>query len=84
MWTKGPWRASREYVFAGKNCIAICDTDNASLNRYENNARMMASSLEMYEAMQEFIDRCDKGEIRSKKTCAQFKQILAKARGEDV
>ncbi|MHC3995685.1 hypothetical protein ACXWTF_12745 [Thiomicrolovo sp. ZZH C-3] len=28
-------------------------------------------------AMQQFVDRVDKGEIRSKKTYAQFKELLA-------
>ncbi len=30
------------------------------------------------EAMQWFIDRCDKGEVRSKKTYARFKELLTK------
>jgi hypothetical protein len=30
----------------------------------------------MKEAMQEFVDRCDKGEVRSKKTYSKFKEIL--------
>lgn len=37
---------------------------------------------EMYEAMQEFVDRVDKGEIRSNRTYNKFKSILAKARGD--
>ncbi len=31
---------------------------------------------QMRAAMQEFVDRVDKGEVRSKRTYAQFKEIL--------
>ena len=31
----------------------------------------------MREAMQEFVDRCDAGQVMSKYTYAKFKQILA-------
>ena len=37
---------------------------------------------EMYEAMQEFVNRVDRGEVRSTATYNKFKTILAKARGE--
>ncbi len=30
----------------------------------------------MHAAMQEFVDRCDKGEVRSTKTYTKFKAIL--------
>jgi len=39
-----------------------------------------ADRIELLEsAMQEFVDRCDKGEVRSKYTYNKFKEILAKS-----
>ncbi len=35
--------------------------------------------IEMRDAMQEFVDRCDNGEILSKYTYAKFKSILTEA-----
>ena len=33
------------------------------------------------EAMQEFVDRCDRGEVLSKYTYAKFKRLLCPAEG---
>lgn len=49
--TPGPWAARGKYVFAGGDCIGICDTDNASDGRMEANARLIAAAPEMYEAL---------------------------------
>lgn len=46
------------------------------------NAALIAQAPNMYSAMQEFVDRVEAGEVRSKKTYAKFKSILAAARGE--
>jgi hypothetical protein len=35
--------------------------------------------MEMRDAMQEFVDRCDNGEVLSKYTYAKFKEILDRA-----
>lgn len=35
-------------------------------------------SQKLREAMQWFVDRCDNGEVRSKKTYARFKELLNK------
>ena len=35
--------------------------------------------VEMREAMQEFVDRCERGEVLSKYTYAKFKEILERA-----
>jgi len=35
--------------------------------------------FEMRDAMQEFVDRCDRGEVLSKYTYAKFKDILERA-----
>lgn len=50
--TKGPWMARESGVFAGKNCIAVCDTDNATQEVYEANADLMAAAP----IMAEFIE----------------------------
>lgn len=49
---------------------------------WEWNGRLIAAAPDMAEAMQEFIDRCDRGEVRSTKTYNKFKAIMQKARGE--
>ena len=38
--------------------------------------KMAMQYLQMIEAMETFVLRCDEGSIRSKKTYAQFKNIL--------
>jgi hypothetical protein len=47
----------------------------------EANANLIAAAPEMYKAMTEFVHRCEIGEVRSVKTYAGFKAILAKADG---
>ena len=47
--TPGPWEAHGANVFAGKNCIAICDTDNDTQERMEANARLIAASPTLYD-----------------------------------
>lgn len=42
--TTGPWEAKGANVFAGRDCIAICDTDNAPVETMEANARLMAAA----------------------------------------
>ena len=39
---------------------------------------LVKENIKLKEAMQWFIDRCDKGEVRSKKTYARFKELLTK------
>lgn len=43
---------------------------NRNHDLYMENVRLRA-------AMQLFVDRCDRGEIRSTRTYAQFKELLA-------
>lgn len=40
------------------------------------NARLISIAPEMMEAMQEFCDRVDRGEVRSKRTYAKFKELI--------
>lgn len=57
----------------------VCLVGNGTKGPY--NANLIAAAPDMAGAMQEFIDRCDRGEVRSKRTYSKFKNILAKARG---
>jgi len=49
---------------------------------FNANGYLIAMAPEMYDAMQLFVDRVDRREIRSRKTYESFKAILKKARGE--
>ena len=42
--TPGPFSAKGKYVFAGRDCIAICYTGNAPEERMEANARLFAAA----------------------------------------
>lgn len=41
--TPGKWSYKSKYVFAGKNCIALTDTDNAPDRRMEANAALIVA-----------------------------------------
>ena len=53
--TPGPWVAMGRYVFAGKDCIGICDTDNAPPARMEANARVMAAAPDLLAALKDLL-----------------------------
>lgn len=78
-YTKGPWT----YNQGSGTVSAICGPTRRVVARYvdPNNAHLIAAAPEMYEAIAEFVARCEAGEIRSRKTYAKFKAILAKAEG---
>jgi hypothetical protein len=57
--TPGEWRALGSSVFAGSNCIGICDTDNASEDRYEANAWLMASAPDLLDALKSVVSILD-------------------------
>ena len=57
--TPGPWSADGHCVFAGKNCIGICDTDNAPPARMQANAHIMAAALTMLAALKRFVNDYD-------------------------
>lgn len=42
----------------------------------QRNQELYLENVKLREALQLFVDRCDKGEIRSKRTYAQFKALL--------
>lgn len=83
--TKGPWFAIN---YAGYISLQsrdeYSDTDDL-LNEdkcpdAEANGTLCSIAPEMFDAMQEFIDRVDRGEVRSKKTYEKFKTILNKSK----
>lgn len=61
-----------------KQVCPIVEFLNATYE-HKANAALIAAAPEMLEAMQEFVDRVEKGEVRSVKTYAKFKSIIAKA-----
>ena len=46
------------------------------------NARLIAAAPDLLEALEWFCARVAAGEVRSKKTYAKFKEVIAKARGQ--
>lgn len=89
--TKAPWLMNTTKRFMDNKGLAITDSDSIlicevshdlgqlSLKEYEANAKLIVAAPEMLEAMQEFVDRCDKREVRSVRTYAKFKEIIKKA-----
>ena len=91
--TPGPWKVAQSLddtsigvipqdgVFAEDGLAPICIvTPVKQMNEFDlPNATLIAAAPEMLEAMQEFVDRVEKGEVRSVKTYAKFKSIIAKA-----
>lgn len=61
--TLGPWWADEFYVYAGSDCIGMCDTDNGSDARYAANALLMAAAPDLLE-MAKLFERCVEYEIR--------------------
>lgn len=48
---------------------------------YEADARLIAEAPVMYGLLKEFVDRVERGEVRSKKTYAKFKEVLSRIEG---
>lgn len=55
-----PWVANGAYVFAGSDCIAICDTDNADEATYEAKARLMAAAPALIAALETIAEMGNK------------------------
>jgi 3,4-dihydroxy-2-butanone 4-phosphate synthase len=73
--TPGPWLYGSHAIQAQSGEM-VARTDTAM--RVQD-ARLIAAAPEMAEAMLTFVARVDAGEVRSKRTYAAFKAILAKA-----
>lgn len=55
------------------------DWNTRELCEQKANAQLISKAPELLEAMQEFCDRVDKGEVRSTKTYNKFKQLIQEA-----
>lgn len=55
--TKGEWEASGPYVFKGKNCFIICDTDVFPQKINEDNAALIAHAPVDLKALVEEVER---------------------------
>jgi hypothetical protein len=78
--TKGDWRSADGYVFSGRNCIAICDTDNATPAIYAANARLMAAAPDLLACLKETLaiaTRNEEGEFADRARMA-----IARAEGQ--
>lgn len=86
--TSGPWMiANGDTLYSNDGGfveIAVFRNDDDWEVEQRANKSLVAQAPAMYTAMQEFCDRVDRGEVRSRKTYEQFKSILAAARGEQV
>lgn len=59
-------------------CVCLVSPKETETEGDMANAQLIAVAPEMYEAMQEFCDKVDRGEARSIKTYTKFKEILSK------
>lgn len=60
--------------------IAHCYLPNKEIEQEQKaNALLISKAPEMLEAMQEFCHRVDRGEVRSKRTYAKFKELIKSA-----
>lgn len=71
-----PWVANGAYVFAGSDCIAICNTDNADEATYEAKARLMAAAPALIAALEGMLQEWDQ--------LTRYGSPLAKAGNERV
>lgn len=84
--TKGKWRLSISYDGDLVSDIEIMQPSKlvCLIHKHKTiegiaNAQLIAHAPEMLEAMQEFCERVERGEVRSRKTYAKFKDILTRA-----
>lgn len=87
--TPGPWVAEQTHSMLWiwdlpkqkivMSCHNEVELKKRVIEENKANATLIAAAPEMLEAMQEFVDRVDKGEVRSTKTYSKFKSIITKA-----
>lgn len=58
----------------------VCHIGNGPDGPY--NALLIQAAPDLLEAMQEFVGRVEKGEVRSKYTYTKFKEIISRATGQ--
>lgn len=59
------WAAIGAYVFQGRDCIAICDTDNGTKAEYERKARLMAAAPDLLVALKALHHQALQSELNS-------------------
>lgn len=75
----------KDYILHNKDqdynshAILICDAGNTYQKCEILPSELLTQRNEMLEAIQEFVNRVDKGEVRSIKTYNKFKNIITKA-----
>jgi hypothetical protein len=87
MHTPGPWVVKEQgnaddYALLVNNekwVISIRQNGEILPPEQNANAHLIAAAPDMLAAMKEFVARVEAGEVRSKRTYAQFKAIIAKA-----
>ena len=95
--TPGPWFIEREWdMQPGTICIlgdgmdgqpwlVCCGSDDCSADEVlEANANLIAAAPDLLAACQEFVRKVESGEARSRRSYAQMKAAIAKARGEQA
>lgn len=70
------YEAKGGYVFLGKDCVAICDTDNGTQAEYDARAKLFAASDEMLAACRKVVNNW--GDLHAK-DLQQLRAAIAKA-----
>jgi len=87
--TKGEWFFEEKInsegnisinMFSAKGGLLtkLIDDDSKTFEEIKANAILMTNAPKLLEAIVEFCERVEKGEIRSKKTYSKFKTIIEK------
>ena len=94
--TTGPWKCEGPDEFGDWTIQQASDSDGSdgilaiaaiisNLRKEEKvaaNAHLIASAPDLLEACEEFVRKCECGEARSRRSYAQMKMAIAKAKGE--
>lgn len=88
--TPGPWvfleqgDANAYAILTHNNRWVIAFSQNGELwtDEQHANTRLIAAAPEMYDICKTFVERVEKGEVRSKKTYAAMKAVLNKIEGK--
>lgn len=87
-WTPGPWEKSGKNVYAeswqgpmnANGCVSVgCNTDERPLSVLDANARLVAASPELYEALDALYRAVETGEPELDDAKDQAKAALKKA-----
>lgn len=86
-YTKGPWVNVGGWVDAkDKKDGVICSlgaVDRKDETTSNANANLIAAAPDLMEACEEFVRKCESGEVRSKRSYQQMKAAISKAKGDN-